>query len=227
MDILAHIAESPILVAVHPQYARCMEKFCRFLEILSQEGYLAMELMARPLDSAVEVMKELRDLPQRKLVSIGLATIRTIGDAQQAIAAGSDFLVSPAFSERVLEASIEAGIPYLPAVSTMQDVQDVWEAFDRIGRKVSVLKLCPVEFMTPPYITSLGKCYPGITFCPTGTVPLQEIPRWAAMEFIGPPIESTYTPGEWIAEGRYEQIKERLRMLRHLSEVGKQTRRKS
>ena len=89
-----------------------------------------------------------------------------------------DFLVSPAFSQRVLDAALEAKIPYIPAVHTFQDVQDVIDAFDDRGVEVRLLKLCPVYGLTRDYVRSLCGCFPGIVFCPTGEITLENYYDW-------------------------------------------------
>lgn len=217
MDITASIANAPALLPVFPQYAKQTKKLCQFLEILHEQAYPAMEILCRPLPEALESLKALNDCSARNLVSIGLGTVRTEKDACAAVKVKPDFLVSAAFSRRVLAVAAEAAIPYIPVVSSLQDIQDVWEAFEDFGLELSVLKLCPVEGMTPNYIRCLCGCFPGITFCPTGTVPIKDIPRWRAIPGIGASIESKYVPGELIEQGDWAQVRQRLQCIKQLT----------
>ncbi|HIE43604.1 MAG TPA: hypothetical protein EYP78_02260 [Candidatus Omnitrophica bacterium] len=73
----------------------------------------------------------------------------------------------------MLKIAKQARIPYIPGVRTFQDVQDIWEASEEEKLELKVLKICPVIGITPEYINCLSSCYPGITFCPTGTVGIE------------------------------------------------------
>ena len=163
------------MLNVFPQPA---EQICRYVEILHEESFPAIEVLARPLDEALDMIRQINDSPQRKLLYLGVGTITTADAARRAVALEPDFVVSPAFSSRVLDIVAESGIPYIPAVRTFQDVQDILDAFEDKGLNVELLKFCPVMGLTPEYLRSLGGCYPGILFCPTCTITLESLPEW-------------------------------------------------
>ena len=143
--------------------------------------------------------------------------MRTRQDALQAVALRPDFLVSPAFSRHVLEVAVDANIPYIPAVHTFQDVQNVIDAFGDCGLEVRVLKLCPVYGLTHEYVQALCGCFPGISFCPTGEITLDNYVQWKRMPGIIAPMGSGFVSEDLLNAGDWEGVRARLRLLHRLS----------
>ena len=220
-DLFNSILRAPILPTVFPAGA---EVLCRYADALAAEGYPALEVLARPLDEALAAMREVFARPQRQVVKWGLGTLRSRDAAVGAVELRPDFLVSPAFSRRVLDVATEAGIPYIPAVHTFQDVQDVIDAFEEKDLEVRILKLCPVYGVTREYVQSLCGCFPGITFCPTGEVTLENYVHWKSTPGIAAPMGSRFVPREILEAGDVQPIRDRLRQLRRLSEEAENSR---
>ena len=135
MDVFDALFQAPILPTVMPMAA---ERLCGFCEVLHQEGYLALEVLGRPLDAALTAVAQAMRQPQRAKVNWGIGTLRTRDDARRAVDLGPDFVVSPAFSRNVLDGAAEAGIAYIPGVLTFQDVQDVIDAFGERARLIHI-----------------------------------------------------------------------------------------
>ena len=215
MDVFDALVQAPILPTVMPMAA---ERLCGFCEALHQEGYSALEVLGRPLDAALTAVAQAMRQPQRAKVNWGIGTLRTRDDARRAVALGPDFVVSPAFSRNVLDVAAEAGIAYIPGVLTFQDVQDVIDAFDERDVPVKVLKLCPVYGLTPEYVMSLRGCFPGINFCPTGEITLDNYIQWKQIPGIAAPMGSELVPHEWITSGDLQRVRARLQLLRSMME---------
>ena len=222
--IFQDIAKAPAMINIDT--VQNVETVCRYIQILHEEGYPAMEILARPsLDSMLELLESLNDRPERKMIHLGIGTLKTEKTARHAVTLKPDFLVSPAFSRRVLNVAVDADIPYLPGVCTLQDVQDVLDAFEDVGREVTVLKLCPVEILTYSYVRMMGSIFAGITFCPTGTVTLATMPQWRKIPCIGPAMESSFIPCQMLENGQWESVRETLKDIRRLNsrEIGSHT----
>ena len=215
-QVLQHIAAAPAMINIHAVHN--VETICRFMRVLHEEGYPGMEILARPsLENLLELVKSINDRPERELIRLGVGTIKTEKAARDVVKLNPDFLVSPAFSRRVLDVAVEADIPYLPAVSTLQDVQDVLDAFEDVGFDVTILKLCPVEVLTYDYVEMMGSIYPGIVYCPTGTVTLETLPRWSRISCVGPAMESSFVPAEMLDKGQWQEARRILRKIRWLT----------
>jgi 2-dehydro-3-deoxyphosphogluconate aldolase / (4S)-4-hydroxy-2-oxoglutarate aldolase len=214
-NLLDSLLLAPALPTVFPLDP---DTLCNYADALSEEGYPALEVLARPLPEALAAMQEVNRRPQRHRVKWGVGTMRTAKDAQEVIALRPDFLVSPAFSPRVLDVAVAASIPYIPAVHTFQDVQNVLDAFEDRGLEVRLLKLCPVYGLTRDYVQSLCGCFPGISFCPTGEVTLENYLHWKSMPGIVAPMGSRLAPTALLQAGDWSAVRERLRLLRRMAE---------
>lgn len=208
------IQQAPILPTVYPTNAATL---CRYADILHEEGYPAIELLGRPSEQALAAMSRIVEAPQRSKLKWGIGTVRTHAAARQAVALRPDFIVSPAFSPRVLEMAVQANVPYIPGVHTFQDVQNVIEAFEEYELTVKVLKLCPVFGLSPDYIQALRGCFPGIVFCPTGEITFENYLEWKRIPGIVAPMGSQLVPRDWLDAGDFEAVRHRLRQYRELA----------
>ena len=215
-DVLKDLAEAPVTLNVYPQ--RSAETMCGFLEVMKAEDYRILEILGRPVAEAADLLRQLNDAPQRSLARVGLGTIKTQRDAEAVVDLHPDFIVSPAFSARVLAVAADAGIPYIPGIITLQDVQDVLEAFEDNGLELKVLKVCPINILNYEYFEVLHGIYPGVVFCPTGTVTPETLAKWKALSYVGPAMENWFVPAEMLdaqdwpaARGRLAEIREIVR----------------
>lgn len=201
------ILESPIVPTVYPVDANAL---CHYAKILHDRSFQLLELLARPADEAMRVMREVMDRPEREKVLWGMGTVRFRKDAEAAVALRPDFIVSPAFSESVLDVATEAGIPYIPAGQTFQEIQNILDAYQRRDLCLRIIKLCPVFNLDERYVQSLRGCYPEVLFCPTGEVTMENLEHWSHMEGIASSMGSRFVPAEWIAARDHKSISDRL-----------------
>lgn len=214
MNLHYLIQKAPIVPTVMPT---SVEALCAYANVLADEGYPALEILARPVDAALEAFRAIRERPERKRILWGIGTICRKADVKRFVPYKPDFIVSPAFSLKVLKAAAAADIPYLPAVCTFQNVQDVIDAFDKYEFEVSILKLCPVFNLGSEYVAALQGCFPGTLYCPTGEVTMENYTHWKSMKGIVAPMGSRFVPHEWIEACNTEAIRGRLREIRRMA----------
>ena len=216
-QFLDAIIKAPLIPTVYPDDLD-VEGVCTYADILADEGYPAAEFLCRPAEKTIALARQTFARPQRDTIKWGIGTLRTRDVAVMAAELKPDFLVSPAFSRNVLEVAVEANLPYIPAVHTLQDVQDVLDAFAEVGREVKVLKLCPVYNLTIENIETFGGCYPGIVFCPTGEVELHNYIYYKQIDPIVAPMGSANVPRKYLAARDFEGVRRRLRLYRMMAE---------
>lgn len=96
---------------------------------------------------------------------VGAGTVLTPEQVETAVAAGSRFLVTPGWTDRLLGALDASGLPYLPGVSTTSEVVALLE------RGVEEMKFFPAEAAGgTAYLKALASPLPRARFCPTGGV---------------------------------------------------------
>ena len=107
---------------------------------------LAQALLAGGIDSieltlrtptALEAVRAIRaEVPQ---MTVGVGTILTPGQVDDAVAAGAAFGVAPGMNPRVVRAAQDSGLPFAPGVCTPTDIEIALE------HGCKLLKLFPAE----------------------------------------------------------------------------------
>ncbi|MBM7167327.1 bifunctional 4-hydroxy-2-oxoglutarate aldolase/2-dehydro-3-deoxy-phosphogluconate aldolase [Streptomyces sp. G44] len=111
---------------------------------------------------------------------VGAGTVICAQNADDSVAAGARFLVSPGWTESLLAAMKGSGVPFLPGVSTASEVVALLE------RGVSEMKFFPAEAAGgTAYLKSLGGPLPRARFCPTGGITADSAPAYLALENVG------------------------------------------
>ncbi|MFB7589218.1 bifunctional 4-hydroxy-2-oxoglutarate aldolase/2-dehydro-3-deoxy-phosphogluconate aldolase [Streptomyces sp. NPDC056169] len=111
---------------------------------------------------------------------VGAGTVVSPAGVADAVGAGARFLVSPGWTERLLDAMRESGVPFLPGVSTTSEVVALLE------RGVRDMKFFPAEAVGGvPYLKSLAGPLPQARFCPTGGISLASAPAYLSLPNVG------------------------------------------
>ncbi|WP_030688261.1 bifunctional 4-hydroxy-2-oxoglutarate aldolase/2-dehydro-3-deoxy-phosphogluconate aldolase [Streptomyces globisporus] len=111
---------------------------------------------------------------------VGAGTVVSAAGVVDAVGAGARFLVSPGWTERLLGAMRDSGVPFLPGVSTASEVVAL------IERGVEDMKFFPAEAAGGvPYLKSLAGPLPRARFCPTGGISPGSAPAYLALPNVG------------------------------------------
>ncbi|MFI1655575.1 bifunctional 4-hydroxy-2-oxoglutarate aldolase/2-dehydro-3-deoxy-phosphogluconate aldolase [Streptomyces sp. NPDC020472] len=111
---------------------------------------------------------------------VGAGTVVSAAGVADAVGAGARFLVSPGWTERLLGAMRDSGVPFLPGVSTASEVVAL------IERGVEDMKFFPAEAAGGvPYLKSLAGPLPRARFCPTGGISPGSAPAYLALPNVG------------------------------------------
>ncbi|WP_455359438.1 bifunctional 4-hydroxy-2-oxoglutarate aldolase/2-dehydro-3-deoxy-phosphogluconate aldolase [Streptomyces sp. SYSU K21746] len=133
---------------------------------------------------------------------VGAGTVISPEGVADAVAAGSRFLVSPGWSERLLDAMRGAGVPFLPGVSTASEVVALLE------RGVTEMKFFPAEAAGgTAYLASLAGPLPQARFCPTGGISLASAPSYLALPNVGCVGGTWMLPPDAVAARDWQRVK--------------------
>jgi 2-dehydro-3-deoxyphosphogluconate aldolase/(4S)-4-hydroxy-2-oxoglutarate aldolase len=125
-------------------------------------GLPAIEVTLRT-PAAVAAIREIAGRVPEAVVGAG--TVISPGQVTEVVAAGARFLVSPGWTDVLLEAMRGSGVPFLPGVSTTSEVVALLE------RGVREMKFFPAEAAGgTAYLKSLSGPLPQARFCPTGGI---------------------------------------------------------
>ena len=91
---------------------------------LCDGGLSCAEITFRTACAKEAIAKITKELPH---MLVGAGTILTPEQADEAIEAGSKFIVSPGLNPRVVKHCLERGVPVLPGVATPSEVEQALE----------------------------------------------------------------------------------------------------
>jgi len=131
----------------------------------------------------------------------GAGTILNAKHFEQAVAAGSQFIVSPGSTRGLLDAARESDIPLLPGAVTSSEIMALKE------EGYDVLKFFPAEQAGGAnYIKSLASPFAGTMFCPTGGISLKNAKDYLSLPNIVCVGGSWVAPKELVAAGDWAGI---------------------
>ncbi|ANS64856.1 KHG/KDPG aldolase [Streptomyces lincolnensis] len=140
-------------------------------------GLPAIEVTLRT-PAALDAIREIADgVPD---AVVGAGTVLTPAHVEESVAAGARFLVSPGWTDVLLEAMRASGVPFLPGVSTTSEVVALLE------RGVREMKFFPAQAAGgTAYLKSLAGPLPQARFCPTGGIGPGNAPEYLALPNVG------------------------------------------
>jgi 2-dehydro-3-deoxyphosphogluconate aldolase / (4S)-4-hydroxy-2-oxoglutarate aldolase len=160
----------------------------RFLEVgrvLYEAGVRGIEVTLTS-EGALEAFGRLREeLPGDALLGVG--TVRSVADAELAVAAGAGYLVAPDLRPEVVGWAVERGLPVVPGALTPTEVAAAWAA------GATAVKVFPVSAVGgPAYVKAVRAPLPEVPLVPTGGVGIDDIGAYldagAAAVGLGSPL---------------------------------------
>lgn len=132
---------------------------------------------------------------------IGVGTVLTARDLENAFKAGAKFAVSPGSAPRLLDAADDSELPLLPGAATSS------EAMELLERGYRFQKFFPaVPAGGAKLIGAWASPLPQITFCPTGGITLANAPEFLALANVACVGGSWLTPPNLLAAGDFAAI---------------------
>ncbi|QQM43657.1 bifunctional 4-hydroxy-2-oxoglutarate aldolase/2-dehydro-3-deoxy-phosphogluconate aldolase [Streptomyces liliifuscus] len=132
---------------------------------------------------------------------VGAGTVISPEQVAQSVAAGARFLVSPGWTDVLLNAMKASGVPFLPGVSTTSEVVALLE------RGVSDMKFFPAQAAGgTAYLKSLAGPLPQARFCPTGGIGPAVAPEYLALPNVLCVGGSWMLPADAIAGGDWGRV---------------------
>ena len=112
-------------------------------------------------------------------VHLGAGTILNAQQADAALKAGAQYLVSPGLFEDVSEFARRRDALYIPGVLTASEIGLAL----RWGRRI--LKLFPAGLMGPEYMRAMQAPYPDAKFLAVGNIGVEDIPTYLKAGAVG------------------------------------------
>lgn len=167
-------------------------------QALLDGGIRIIELTLRT-DSALQSLERIStEVPD---ILIGAGTILSPSQADAAVEAGAQFLVSPGTTPALLDHLVAQSVPVLPGVATVSEILTALE------RGITTLKFFPAaQAGGPAYLRSIGAPISQARFCPTGGITLQSAPDYLALPNVACIGGSWLTPKDAVHEKNWKHI---------------------
>lgn len=139
--------------------------------------------------------------------AVGAGTVTDVALAEQAVAAGAQFLISPNFDEEVMAYGREQGLSVWPGVMTPTEIVKAWKA------GADAVKIFPMGTLGIGYLQEIRGPLNEIPMIATGGVDLHNIADYfkAGANAVG--MGSKLVNLEWVREGKFDQVTERARQF--------------
>lgn len=144
-------------------------------EALVAGGLKVLEVTLRTA-AALDVIREMKRVPG---AIVGAGTVLNQRDLDAAIAAGSEFIVSPGLTEKLAHAARDREIPLLPGIANAGDIM--------LGLDLGLdrFKFFPAEAAGGlKALKALAAPFRNVRFCPTGGITQSSAPDWLAEEAV-------------------------------------------
>jgi 2-dehydro-3-deoxyphosphogluconate aldolase/(4S)-4-hydroxy-2-oxoglutarate aldolase len=166
---------------------------------LVDAGLPAIELTLRTPAALEAIERIASEVPD---AWVGAGTVMTARQADDALAAGAQFLVSPGATPRLLDALEDSDVPFLAGTATASEVMALLE------RGITTAKFFPAEASGGvPALRALAGPFPQMRFCPTGGIDAGNAPSYLALANVACVGGSWMLPpaalrtGDWKAIG--------------------------
>ena len=166
MNKTQQIADAIVKQGMLPLYFNSSEEVSLdVLKAIYRAGVKAVEYTNRG-DAALANFKKMVALRNTEMpgLLLGVGTIKNMQHANDYMAAGADFLVSPGFVPDVAAYCVSNDIFYAPGCMTPSEII----AAENAG--IKFIKLFPGNMLGPEFLTTIKDIFPKLLFMPTGGV---------------------------------------------------------
>ena len=138
-------------------------------------GLTVLEVTLRT-PCALDAIRAMKQVPG---AIVGAGTVLSPADLDKALAAGSEFIVSPGLTPALGAAAVASGIPFLPGTANASDIM--------LGLDLGLtrFKFFPAEASGGiAALKAIAGPFGQARFCPTGGISLASAPNWLALEQV-------------------------------------------
>jgi 2-dehydro-3-deoxyphosphogluconate aldolase/(4S)-4-hydroxy-2-oxoglutarate aldolase len=177
------------------------------------EGGIKFVEITFSVPGALDVIKELAG---RKTLHVGAGTVLAPQQAERAIAAGAEFVVSPSLELNLIGLCHTANIACFPGAATPTEIIAAQRAH------ADLVKIFPADLAGGPYfIRQMQGPFPEVRFMVSGGVSLKNVVEYVQMGVTGICLGSSYL-GDLLAEkGKKRFVKEMQQFVNWVAKAQK------
>ena len=134
-------------------------------------------------------------------IIVGAGTVLSVDQANRAISAGAQFIVSPGFNQKVVDWCLQNEIPVTPGVLTPTEIDMA------LDRELKILKFFPAEAMGGiATLKAIAAPYGGVKFIPTGGINPKNLADYLSLPAVHACGGSWLVASKLISAGEFAEI---------------------
>jgi 2-dehydro-3-deoxyphosphogluconate aldolase/(4S)-4-hydroxy-2-oxoglutarate aldolase len=134
-------------------------------------------------------------------IIVGAGTVLSVDQANRAISAGAQFIVSPGFNQKVVDWCLQNEIPVTPGVVTPTEIDMA------LDRELKILKFFPAEAMGGiATLKAIAAPYGGVKFIPTGGINPKNLADYLSLPAVHACGGSWLVKSTLISAGEFTEI---------------------
>lgn len=182
----------PVVTIENPETAVPMA------QALAAGGIGVIEVTLRTPSALESLRRIVHDVPD---MTVGAGTVLDPSQAENAVEAGAEFLVSPGLSTALSKWIRSTDLPFLAGVSNLGQVMDARD------QGLTELKFFPAEPAGgTAYLKAIAGPIHDVTFCPTGGITPGNAAEYLQLGNVPCVGGSWLTPKEAVTSGDYDEI---------------------
>lgn len=176
------------------------EDACPLAQALCDGGLFVAEITFRTAAAEQSIARIAEGFPA---MCVGAGTVLNVEQAKRAVAAGAQFIVSPGFSEDIVDYCIRQKLPVFPGAVTPAEIMQIVDA------GLEVVKFFPAEPMGGlSAIRAIAAPFPMLRFMPTGGINDKNVRAYLEEPKVIACGGSWMVKKDLIREGRYDEIRQ-------------------
>ncbi len=165
---------------------------------LLEGGLPCAEITFRTASAEAAIRAIAVSLPE---IILGAGTVLTIAQAEKAVDAGAQFIVSPGINPRVVDWCLERAVPVIPGVATPTEIEM------GLDKGLNILKFFPAQAMGGiEMLKAIAGPYGGVEFIPTGGINAQNLADYLSLPMVFACGGSWFVKTSLISAGSFVEI---------------------
>jgi 2-dehydro-3-deoxyphosphogluconate aldolase/(4S)-4-hydroxy-2-oxoglutarate aldolase len=195
-EVVARLREVGIIPIVRVSSA---DAAARVTDALVEAGLGIIEITMTVPDALTVVAAVVRRFGER--IIVGAGTVTSTAAADEAMAAGAEFLVTPCLVPEVIAAARRRNIAALPGALSPTEI------FTAVREGADMVKVFPVHNVGgPAYLRALQGPFPNLALVPTGGVNLQTVGEYITAGAAAVGVGGELVSREAVQRGNYQAI---------------------
>jgi 2-dehydro-3-deoxyphosphogluconate aldolase/(4S)-4-hydroxy-2-oxoglutarate aldolase len=138
---------------------------------------------------------------------LGVGSVVSPQQAEAALDAGAQLIVTPVLNLAVVAACVARGVPVAPGALTPTEIQTAWEA------GAALVKVFPANRLGPGYLKDVLAPLPHLQLLPTGGINVENAGDYIRAGAVALGVGSSLVNPQWVAAGAWDKLAQAAREL--------------